>query len=218
MPVSISEAKQKMRLNIGKVAEVYYFLQPCVMTALKEIILSPEAKEALKTASTTYFELWQENYSDRYFDVATFLQLNSQLDLSFKTYYMAWKGYETFKDLYADPAVTPGVFHSTLPNSKSSLQGLFKDQGIFDLATAEEFSVLQEFYIHSSLYTKYLGLVNDTYIKQLKNICQIDLLADERFASLNYPNEEVYWFYPLHNLKKYIESARQIIEQLPEKK
>jgi hypothetical protein len=218
LSIGIGEAKQKMRFNIGKIAEVHYFLRPCVLTALKEVILSPEAKEVLKSSSTTYFELWQENYTDRYFDIATFFQLSAQIDLSFKTYYMAWMGYDNFKQLHEDKDATAGVFTSIFPNDKNNLQGLFKNKGIIDLKSLDEFPIMQEFFVHKNLYSHSAGLVTPTYINELKDVCEIDLLADEQFSSLAYPDEEVYWFMPLRGLRKFVEATRQIIEQLPEKK
>lgn len=97
-------------------------------------------------------------------------------------------------------------------HKKNGAIPLLLDVGV-DLEKLSDFPTIQELMLHRHLYAHNLGVIDDSYIEDLKNLTGTDLL-DKPEISSKYPAEDVYWFEPLGRINLYIEAVRGFCNEL----
>ncbi len=80
--------KDRMLLEINRVAEVEHVFKPMLENTLKKTILNQDPSVAhLTQGCPTYWELWQLNFNDQFFTMATFVRLASVMETNFRWLY-----------------------------------------------------------------------------------------------------------------------------------
>ena len=91
---------------------------------------------------------------------------------------------------------------------------LYKSELQYDLKTNLHLKAVQEAMMHRHLYAHNSGLLDDNYIKRIKQITGEDLLSLPE-VSTHYPATDTYWFRPLKRLNLFIEEARRFFRIFP---
>lgn len=72
---------------------------------------------------------------------------------------------------------------------------------------------MRELMVYRHLYAHRSGVVDEQFIRDHRSITATDLTPE--FAKLGYPDQDVYWFEPLHQLNDLITTARRFFRNLP---
>ncbi|PIQ25555.1 hypothetical protein COW36_21160 [bacterium (Candidatus Blackallbacteria) CG17_big_fil_post_rev_8_21_14_2_50_48_46] len=209
--------------QINKVAETHFFLRPVLKKSLKETIISPEGQAEVGPYAN-YYDYWTGTLSDKFFDMATFMRLGSVLEFNLRNYYTLKKGYSSLLSLTTDPLLCDhsgrfdtGLFQRIVqaPTKTKGIGKVFDSIGVdlTDTGKFPDFIKLRELMLHRHLYAHKSGLVDDEYMKKLKDNFNIDISAD--IASKGYPAQDVYYFEPLSKLNDFIEDSRKFFNSLP---
>lgn len=208
---------KKSTLNaLNRVGETLYMIRPQLERALGNMRIEPSV-QAMTGGAKTYLEYWKAQLNDRFFDMANFVRLGSEVERAFRDFYMERKGHTNLVDLRTDPTLKGkgNIFQRVKPTSKDNLQLLFEVHISVKLDEIPTFSTVKEFLIHRHLYAHNSGLVDEQYFDDLRQTCGIDLLADGSFVGMGFPKTDVYYFDPLTRLGEFLEAIKKTIHALP---
>lgn len=199
--------------GIERVAETHYMIRPVLKSALTQQVLIQDAQRLFPNCST-YWDVWTQRFSDRFFDMGTLIRAAASVETTLRDYYMFKKGYTNLTQLRQDPRYKENIFQRIMPwNGSDGALPLLLSEGI-DLTALHELTKLQELMLHRHLYAHNLGVIDDKYIKRLKNLTGKDLMLDPAIKGV-YPSQDVYWFEPLGRLNVFIEAVRGFFLKLP---
>jgi hypothetical protein len=205
---------EEFKRQLNRVAETQYYLRPQLIGALKSQILTEPAKKIIGN-HTSYADYWTASLSDKFFDMATMNRLGTSIEGCLKWYYMMKKGYANNVQLRADPHWKKNIFQRVQTWQPDGVLSLYGNQLAFDLTTIKELAAIQEMMMHRHLYTHSSGLLDDEYLKRIKQITGQDILVMHPEIAKSYPNQDTYWFEPLDRLAQFIELARKFFGQFP---
>jgi|UniRef100_A0A7C3DI50 hypothetical protein len=198
--------------EIERVAETHYFIRHVLKRALTNYELTSGAKETFPGCST-YWDIWTQRFSQKFFDMGTLIRAAASVETFLRDYYAYKKGYQNLSQLRQDRKYKKNIFQRTMPwHKKNGAIPLLLDVGV-DLEKLSDFPTIQELMLHRHLYAHNLGVIDDSYIEDLKNLTGTDLL-DKPEISSKYPAEDVYWFEPLGRINLYIEAVRRFCNEL----
>jgi hypothetical protein len=200
--------------RINKVAETQFFLRPFLVSLLKKSKITNEGR-ALVGNYNTYYDYWQASFNDMFFDMGNFIRLGSEIELCLRQYYMDKKGYNNLLELYQDPNYEKNIFQRIQNWQNKGVINLFKMELGYDLTTNKELIKIQEIMVHRHLYVHNSGLVDDEYIKRIKDITGYDLTQEDEIIRTNYPQNDVYYFKPLKKLNEFIEDCKRFFGNFP---
>lgn len=188
--------------DVERVAETHFFIREQIVRSLGQTRLTPEGQAWLGRPYSTYLELWQGTFADRFFDMATMIRLGSAIETGLRHYHSQFKG-----------PTQRGTFYQRLVKP-AELVATFKADCSYHLITNAAWGRMREIMVQRHLYAHRSGLADDRYINDMQQVCGEDIRP--RLAALGYPQEEVYWFEPLKRLPEYIEDARRFFRDLPD--
>ncbi len=202
-------------INIGlinHIAETHFHIRHRIIQSLK-FPLNPQVKHLFHN-SETYYDYWVKIFSDKFFDMGTFIRLGSALERILKEYYMENKGYRNLLDLKKDSKYKKGIFQRIQDWQKNGLIQLFNEGLNYDITTNSNLKLMQELMLHRHLYAHNTGLIDDEYIRDLKKLTGVDLMQSPNISKY-YPCEDVYYFEPLLKLNEFIEGTRNFFSDFP---
>lgn len=199
--------------DLERVAETHFMVRPALSSALKKHVLAAEG-QAKFPGCRTYFDIWTKTYSDRFFDMGTFIRAAASVETSLRDYYAQKKGHVNLSQLRQDPNYRKNIFQRVMPwHGNDGAIALLKTVNV-DITAIPELRIVQELVLHRHLYAHNLGVIDDDYIKNLERLTMVDVQAHPAIAA-QYPAQDVYWFEPLSRLPKFIEAARSFVRALP---
>ncbi len=74
-------------LEVERVAETHFFIRPVLLRALEHQHVTDQGRTMSNTHSTNWRELWTEQLSDRWFDMATVIRLGTALETGLRDAY-----------------------------------------------------------------------------------------------------------------------------------
>ena len=201
--------------RINKVAETQFFLRPYLVSLLKKTKITNKSRKVVGDYNT-YYDYWHGSFNDRFFDMGTFIRLGSEIELCLRQYYMDKKGYNNLLELHQDSNYKKGIFQRVQNWQKKGLINLYKKELGYDLKTNKELIKIQEIMIHRHLYAHNSGLVDNDYLKGIKNITGHDLKQEVKIIKTTYPEDDVYYFEPLKRLGEFIEDCKRFFSNFPQ--
>lgn len=188
-------------------------IRPMLKSALKNNLLTAEG-QATSPGCSTYFDVWTNNYLDRFFDMGTLIRAAASVETSLRDYYAQKKGYLNLSQLRQDPNYKKNIFQRVMPwHGNDGAIALLKRVNV-DITVIPELPIVQELVLHRHLYAHNLGVIDDEYISNLKRLTSVDLQANPSVAA-QYPAHDVIWFEPLSRLHVFIETVRSFVRALP---
>jgi hypothetical protein len=146
--------------------------------------------------------------------MGTIIRLGSTIESCLKYYYMDKKNYSNLVDLKNDPAYKKNIFQRVQSwQGADSAIGIYQSQLGVDLRTNPDLVFIQEAMMHRHLYAHNSGLLDDDYIRHIKQITGEDLMADP-LVSQTYPLQDTYWFKPLNRITDLIEKTQSFFQAL----
>lgn len=206
-------AKDSILKSINRVAESHSFLRPMLDNLLKGQIIAPEMRHLFNGANT-YYEYWVKSCSDRFHDMGTIVRLGSEIENGLKYYYMEKMGHSNLLDLKNDPHYQENIFQRVQQRTNRNVIQLFEERISYNLNTNSHFPKIQEMMLYRHLYAHNVGLLNDKFVDQLKELIGVDLMQDPQIAS-TYPLEDTYYFTPIDRISEFIETIRGFFNELP---
>ncbi|GAG74638.1 unnamed protein product [marine sediment metagenome] len=203
--------QEYLQKQINLVAETHFLLRPQLIQALKNQIITDEGKKFIGNFNN-YYEYWEKSFSDRFFDMGTFIRLGSVIENNLKHYYMNKKGHNNLTDLNNDPNYSLNIFQRVQSWQTNGVIPLYQNELGVDLTANINLTNIQEIMMHRHLYAHNSGILNDDYIEKLKRINGTDLLSDPNVIA-TYPYQDHYWFQPLEKLNSFIEETRRFFRQ-----
>lgn len=199
--------------DLERVAETHFMLRPSLDSALKKIVLTP-AGQAMSPGCSTYFDVWTQSFSDRFFDMGTLIRAAASVETSLRDYYVQKKGHANLSQLRQDRNYKKNIFQRVMPwHGNDGAIALLKTVNV-DVAVIPELPAVQELVLHRHLYAHNLGVIDDEYIKNLKRLTSVDLLSNPKIA-VQYLSQDVVWFEPLQRLPAFIAAVRSFLRALP---
>ncbi|MGB4925453.1 MAG: hypothetical protein WBP25_03025 [Giesbergeria sp.] len=199
--------------DLERVAETHFMIRPTLNSALKKNALTADG-QAIYPGCSTYFDVWTNSYSDKFFDMGTLIRAAASVETSLRDYYAKKKGYVNLSQLRQDSSYKKNIFQRVMPwHGNDGAVALLKTINV-DITAIPELPIVQELVLHRHLYAHNLGVIDDDYIKNLKRLTGVDLKADPNVAS-QYPAQDVFWFEPLSRLPVFIEAVRSFVRVLP---
>ena len=199
--------------SLERAAEAHFFLRPMLISALRQHILTDDARAYLGKNYKNYFEYWQGSFSQDFFDMTTMIRLGVATETALRECYMKAKGHSTFQDLKSDSRYV-GAFQRIQPwhTGPNDAARIFEGAGI-EIGTIPSILDAQKVMLHRHLYAHSAGAVDTRYVKNWKCLTGEDILGDLRFEK--FPESDLYWFEPLQSLSTLIESLRKFVTALP---
>ena len=199
--------------DLERVAETHFMIRPTLTSALKKTVLTTEG-QALCAGCCTYFDVWTKSYSDKFFDMGTLIRAAASVETSLRDYYAQKKGHVNLSQLRQDPSYKRNIFQRVMPwHGNDGAIALLKTVNV-DITGIRELPTVQKLVLHRHLYAHNLGVIDDEYIKNVKRLTAVDLLANSAVAA-QYPKQDVFWFEPLSRLPVFIEAVRSFVRVLP---
>lgn len=192
-------------LEVERVAETHFFIRPVLLRALELQHVTDQGRTMWNTHSTNWRELWTEQLSDRWFDMATVIRLGTALETGLRdAYNRLGQG--------GDPQGGRGVFQR-LVNDADVVAAFLNDCGGLDLRSSAEWPVIREVMLYRHLYAHRSGEVDEEYLDAYERLTGVDLRHS--VAQHGYPAQPVYSFEPLTRLPNFIEAARRFFRFIP---
>ncbi len=204
--------KENILASLSCINTVENMIRPVLVNALKANIILP-GMEAFAGGASNLYELWVNDFGDRFFQMGNFIRLGSEMEKGFREFYLEQKGCSSLAALDQDKAIKQGVFQKL--NGKNTLQNLYRAELGIALEAIPEFQTFKEFMISRHLYTHTSGLLNEKYLAGWLNQTGEELRSDPVLQSTSYPQEDVYWFRPLGKLNEYYQACVSVIKALP---
>lgn len=201
------------RNEINRIAETHFSLKHQLEKCLKANVITAEGRKIPGCDYPTYYDMWRGSFSDRFFDMGTFIRFGSAIEQNLKGYYMLKKGLKTIAELKAEGKAGQNVFQRLMPWTDDNVIELYKTELGYDLTTNPHFAAMQEAMLNRHLYAHNTGLVDETYLKNHQRLTGKDIRSDP--ALKDYPKEDVYWFRPLNDLTEYINASRKFFGAFP---
>ncbi len=193
--------------EINRVAEVHFHLRHQLEAALEAYHFTEEGRRARNTQAVNYKQYWQQTYEDRYFDMDTLQRLATATETGLRHHHRAVAGPTLARAATKDRGVFQALVHP------ERLLQRYQDGCGYDLSTNSSWQDMQLLMAHRHLYAHRSGLVDDHYLDDVRSVSGEDLRPTMQL--LGYPEEEVAWFAPLHQLNLYIEDGRRFFRHLP---
>lgn len=198
-------------LEVRRVAEAFWHLRPVLVRALQSFSLTAEARTALGTDARTYYELWQETFADKWYDMATIIRLGTAIEIGLSDAYLALvKRQGNDGTELVTPSGGSAMFQRLIEPTKL-LESFQTDCGV-NLAGLPGWDKIRELMLHRHLYVHRGGRVDERYIKRLHELAGQDIRP--QLVDAGYPAEEVYWFAPLRGISEYIEHVSRFFRAL----
>lgn len=192
--------------EIELAAETHYFVRGLLLRALDDYGLSADAAEHLArllgtgTPTATYGDWWRANHSLDIFDVTTLLRLATGIESGLKAWYSQ------------DPNRRP-VSRGTFQRLDQKTLDQVTDATGHDLSLNPEWPTMREIMCHRHLYAHQGGILDQKYVTDLKALTGVDIRPDAEL--LGWVSGAIYWFRPLSQLGRFIESCRAFFRLLP---
>ncbi len=184
-----------------------------MVKAFKGFVINPNARELLG-GSTTLHEYWVGTRSDIYFDMGTFVRLGSETEGAFRDYYMFSLKLPNLNELKSSLPKAGPVFQRV--KSGDTLQKLYLKDLKINLEEFPEFALIKEFVIHRHLYAHNSGYLDEQFFKDMKEYCEIDLLAnDPEFSELGWPTKDLVYTSPLRRIGEFSTAISSLFKKLP---
>lgn len=199
---------------VERAAESHFFIRPKIDRCLRAHQLTDDARAYYKQPYKTYHDVWTAQLSDKFHDMTTMIRLGSAIETELRDSYMRIKRHANLLSLKADSDFSKGAFQRIQPWQKekgSALKTL--ELAGYDLSTNPQLPHAQQVMLHRHLYAHNVGVSDDEYIANWKQLTGEDLLPI--LTANGYPASDTYWFKPLSELNGYIESLRGFVRALP---
>ena len=201
--------------QLNRIAETHFYLRPKLVEALRHQRITEDARAVIGDY-TTYADYWAATYSDRFFDMGTFIRLGSAIESCLKWFYMFTKGYTNIPQLTADSGFRPNIFQRVHAwHKEDGVLALYRRELGVDLTEYPSLIAIQEAMLHRHLYAHGSGLVDAKYLERIQLVTGNDLRRDPTIAS-SFPDCDTYWFEPLTRLPEFIQHARTFFARFPE--
>jgi hypothetical protein len=194
--------------EINRVAEVQFHLRPQLGLLLRATALTTEARDFLGIDAANYEQYWQQTFGDRFFDMGTLQRLATATETGLRHHYRSLAGEDRARHV---ARTNQGVFQQLVRPNR--LLALYENDCGYDLTGNPGWARARELMAHRHLYAHRSGLVDDRYLRDIRDLTGVDLLA--RVSALGYPDEDVFWFTPLQQLGQFIEDLRLFFRHLP---
>jgi hypothetical protein len=145
--------------------------------------------------------------------MGTLIRAAASVETSLRDYYIQKKGYTNLSCLRQDPCYKKNIFQRIMPwHDNNGAIALLQTVNV-DITAIPELPYIQELVLHRHLYAHNLGIIDDEYIKNFKQLTMVDIQADPMVAA-HYPMQDVFWFEPLTRLPVFIEAVRSFFRVL----